>query len=121
MRRRLVLVAGALLLAGCELPSFGAPDPATHEGSDVASVWRGFFVAALVVAAIVYGLIAFVPIRYRRRQDDGLPSQRHSNIPLEILYTATPIVVVAVLFGVSVATEQRLTKTMSTPQLTVNV
>jgi cytochrome c oxidase subunit 2 len=120
MRRRLVLIAGSLLLAGCELPSFGAPDPASREGSDVLSLWKGFFVAAMAVGALVLGLIAYVAIRFRRRNDD-LPSQKGEHIPLEILYTITPIVVVAILFGFSVAAEQRITSTVDHPPLTVNV
>lgn len=120
MRRRLVLVAGALVLAGCELPSFGAPDAASREGSDVVSLWKGFFVAAIAVGVLVLGLIAYVTIRFRRRNDD-VPSQKPANIPLEILYTVTPIVVVAVLFGFSVAAEQRITNTVDDPGLTVNV
>jgi cytochrome c oxidase subunit 2 len=41
---------------------------------------------------------------------------------MEIIYTVTPIVVVAVLFGVSVAAEQRLTRTDDRDRvLTVNV
>jgi len=120
MRRRLVLVAGALLLAGCELPSFGAPDSASRQGDDVLSLWKGFFVAAMVVGAIVLGLIAYVTIRFRRR-DDTIPNQRGEHIPLEIAYTITPIVIVAVLFGFSVAAEQRITRTSDRPPLTVNV
>jgi cytochrome c oxidase subunit 2 len=120
MRRRLVLGAGALVLAGCELPSFGAPDAASREGSDVASLWKGFFVAGIGVAVLVYGLILYVTLRYRRR-DDAVPNQHASNIKMEILYTATPIVVVAILFGVSVAGQQRLTRTADRPPLTVNV
>ena len=121
MRRRLAIVAGTLLLAGCELPSFGAPDSVTKEGDDVLGVWKLFFVTAIGVAVVVYGLIGYALIRFRAREDDGLPSQTHSNIKLEVLYTATPIMIVAVLFGVSVVTEQRLTKTTDRPPLTVNV
>ena len=120
MRRRLVLVAGAVLLAGCELPSFGAPDPATRQGSDVLSLWKGFFVAAAAVGAIVLGLIVYVAVRFRRR-DDAIPSQKAAHIPLEIIYTVTPIVIVAVLFGFSIAAEQRITSTVAHPPLTVNV
>ena len=69
MRRSLVLVAGGVLLAGCELPSFGAPDPASREGSDVLSIWKGFFVAGLAVAALVLGLIFYAAVRFRRRDD----------------------------------------------------
>ena len=120
MRRPLLLVAGGLLLAGCELPSFGAPDTASRQGDDVLSIWRGFFVAGLVVAALVLGLILYAAIRFRRRGDD-VPSQHASNIPMEVLYTVTPIVIVAVLFGVSVAAEQRLTRTTKTPDIVVHV
>jgi cytochrome c oxidase subunit 2 len=120
MRRRLVLVAGALLLAGCELPSFGAPDPASRQGSDVASLWKGFFVTAMAVGTLVLGLIGYVAIRFRRR-NDTIPSQKAEHIPLEIFYTVTPIVIVAILFGFSVAAEQRITSTVDHPPLTVNV
>jgi cytochrome c oxidase subunit 2 len=120
MRRRLVVVAGAFLLAGCELPSFGAPDSASREGSNVLTLWKGFFLAASAVGTIVLGLIAYVAIRYRRRNDD-VPSQKGEHIPLEIFYTVTPILIVAVLFGFSVAAEQRITRTSANPPLTVNV
>jgi cytochrome c oxidase subunit 2 len=120
MRRRLVLVAGALLLAGCELPSFGAPDAASREGAEVLSLWKGFFVAAMAVGALVLGLIAYVTIRFRRRSDD-LPNQKGEHIPLEIVYTVTPILIVAILFGFSVAAEQRITRTSDHPAVTVNV
>jgi cytochrome c oxidase subunit 2 len=120
MRQRSMLVAGALMLAGCELPSFGAPDAASRQGSDVLSLWKGFFVAAMVVAAVVLGLIAYVAIRFRRRNDE-VPNQKADHIPLEILYTLTPIVIVAILFGFSVAAEQRITNTVDRPPLSVNV
>lgn len=120
MRRRLALVAGALLLAGCELPTFGAPDSATKQGDDVLALWKGFFLAAMAVGAIVLGLITYTAIRYRRRSDE-VPSQKAEHIPLEILYTATPILIVAVLFGVSVVTQQHVTKTTDHPPITVHV
>jgi cytochrome c oxidase subunit 2 len=120
MRRRLALVAGALLLAGCELPRFGAPNSASKQGDDVLSLWQGFFIAAMAVGAIVLGLITFTVIRYRRR-DDNVPNQKAEHIPLEILYTVTPIVIVAVLFAVSVVTEQHVTKTSDHSAVTVNV
>ena len=48
-------------------------------------LWQGFFIAALVVAAIVIGLILYVLVRYRRRgDDDDVPNQNAYNLPLEI-------------------------------------
>lgn len=119
MRRRRWLVAGALVLAGC-----GLPEPATRQGGDVASLWRIFLAAGIGVAVVVYGLIAYTIIRYRHRPssgDDSIPGQRAYNLRMEILYTATPVVIVALLFGISVATERRLTATTANPALTVDV
>ena len=103
--------AGAIALSaasGCSLPGFGAPDPKSSEGESIYSLWQGFFVAALAVAALVWGLIVFVVLRYRRRGDE-IPDQSAYNIPVEVVYTVTPLVIVAVLFGFSVAAQRAVT------------
>src|SRR5688500_14130804 len=87
------VIAAALLLAGCELPGFGAPDPAAEEGESIWRLWQGFFIAALLVGALVWGLLIYVLVRFRRRRgsdDAEIPNQNAYNIPLEILYTAVP-------------------------------
>src|SRR4051812_29216692 len=84
--RRLLLVAGVLLTAAaCDVPSFGAPEPASKEGRHVLSLWQGFFIAAMVVGALVLGLITYALIRFRRR-DDTIPNQRAYNVKWEIIY-----------------------------------
>jgi len=113
-----VLTAG--LLAGCDLPGFGAPDPASKEGESIWSLWQGFFIAALGVGALVWGLLIFVLVRYRRRNDD-IPSQSAYNIPLEVIYTVLPVIAVAVLFGFSVATEREVTGLDDEAAVTVDV
>ena len=119
--RRLLPVALALATAAaCDVPSFGAPDPASEEGESIFTLWRGFFIASIVVALIVYGLIVFAIVRYRRRADD-VPDQKAYNIPLEIFYTATPVVIVAALFGFSWVTEENVTELASEPQNRVDV
>lgn len=124
--RRLALVAPLCLgLSGCELPGFGAPNPASEEGQSIFSLWQGFFLAALGVAALVWGLLVYVLLRYRRRRGDGdddeLPSQKPYNIPMEVFYTATPVVVVAALFGFSVATQRDVTGVRPDPAVKVEV
>jgi cytochrome c oxidase subunit 2 len=59
-------------------------------------------------------------LRYRRRSDD-LPSQSHENIPLEIAYTVTPLLVVAVLFGFTVFTQEQVTGAEEDVDLEVEV
>lgn len=118
---RLPAVGAALtLLAGCDIPGFGAPDPASKEGESIFTLWRGFFIAATGVGLLVWGLLIYVLVRYRRRSDD-VPHQGAYNIPLEILYTALPIVAVAVLFGFSVATERIVNALDDDPAVTVEV
>jgi cytochrome c oxidase subunit 2 len=113
-------VAAAAVLAACELPSFGAPDPKSEQGEDIFGLWQGFFVASIVIGLLVYGLIAYSLIRYRRRNDD-VPDQRAYHIPLEIFYTATPVVIVAFLFGFSWLTESRVTELTDDPATRVEV
>ena len=57
---------------------------------------------------LVWGLLIFVIVRYRRRSD-AVPSQRPLNITVEVDHTVAPILTVAVLFGFSVATDQNVT------------
>ena len=121
VRRLALFLACATLLAGCEAPSLGMPDPVSKEGQHINSLWTGFVIASFVVFGLVVGLILYAAIRFRRRNDD-VPSQKPYNVPIEVLYTVTPIVVVAGLFGFSVATQLKVTKSSSSPPaLVVNV
>lgn len=121
-RLRLFPVAGAIgVLGACSsLPSFGAPDAASREGREILHFWKGAFVAAVAVGAIVLGLIVYVTVRYRRR-DEGVPGQRAGSTRAEVVYVGMPIVVVAVLFGFSTATEDDVTSLAPDPDVTVEV
>ena len=105
----IALLAGAFV-AGCgeDGPRFGLPDPASEEGEQIRDLWQLFFVVAIVVAAVVWGLIAYVLIRYRRRNDD-VPRQNPYNIPLEVTYTVVPLLVVAGLFVATQAVQGDVT------------
>jgi len=116
----LALVA-ALGSAACELPSFGAPHPASREGSRIFSLWQGFFVAACAVGAFMLVLILYTLLRYRARGSDRIPLQGSVNVPAEVIYTATPIVIVAVLFAFSFSREQSVTKVSAAPAEVVRV
>lgn len=116
------LLLGAVALAGCgeDAPRWGLPDPASEEGEQIRDVWQGFFVTALVVAAIVYGLLVYVLIRYRRRNDD-VPRQNPYNVKIEVLYTVLPILTVMGLFAASQAVEDDVTSTTDDPAVDVTV
>src|SRR5918997_1639468 len=80
--RLIAAVAAAAPLAGCDLPGFGAPDPKSEEGESIFSLWQGFFIASIFVALLVWGLIIFSIVRYRRRNEE-IPSQKPYNVPGE--------------------------------------
>lgn len=109
-----------LAACGSDGPSFGAPRGSTRQGRDIFRLWQGSMWAALAVGAFVWALILFAVFRYRRRGDD-LPVQTHANIPLEILYTVTPLVIVAVLFVFNIRTQDRVDHLSGDPTLTVEV
>jgi cytochrome c oxidase subunit 2 len=100
MRRWAVFAAGAgVALAGCG-GDYGAPEPGTRQGGDVVDLWRTEVWIAAALGALVLGLIAWCVLRYRKRPDDDgtMPDQRAGSIPLEIFYTAVPVLIVAGLF-----------------------
>ena len=107
--RRSLLLAAPLLVASCELPDFGAPDPATEEGESVLSLYQGYVIAAAGVGLLVWGLLIYSFVRYRAHHRTDIPDQREVHIPIEILYTVLPLGIVAVLFGFSVAAEGDVT------------
>ena len=106
--RRVTLLAALgttlVLLSGCSEQSQGEwkrlamPDPASVQGEHILSLWQGAWIAALLTGAVVWGLIFWVVVRYRRRSDDEIPIQTRYNLPLEIFYTVAPIMMVIVFF-----------------------
>ncbi|HVB93051.1 MAG TPA: cytochrome c oxidase subunit II transmembrane domain-containing protein, partial [Acidimicrobiales bacterium] len=66
----------------------------------------------IIVAAIVFFLITWTVIRYRRRSDE-MPRQFHEHIGIELTYTIIPIIIVAVLFFFTVLSENNVDATVS--------
>ena len=74
------------------------PEPATKQGESTLALWQGAWIAALVTGAVVWGLIGWAVVRYRRRSEDEIPVQTRYNLPLEIFYTVAPVMMVVVFF-----------------------
>ncbi len=119
MRRLLVRVLAPvpalLAMTACR---FGAPPGATEQGQSVSRLYQLLFYAAIPVAAIVYGLMIWSLLRYRRR-NDRLPRQTRYSVPLEILYTVVPILLVAGLFVETYRTERGVDALSPNPALVV--
>jgi cytochrome c oxidase subunit 2 len=103
-RLSLALVAIAALTGGC------LPAPATQQARAVSDLWTVFVVAAACVGVLVWGLITFDIVRYRRRRSDvgTNPPQIHDAPRLEIAWTAGPIVIVLILFWLTLGALDRI-------------
>lgn len=116
----LAITVGVLALAGCNAPTFGEFRGSTTQGQDEFKLWVFMFVAGLVVAAFVWGLIFWTVLRHRRRGDE-IPRQVREHIPLEIAYTIVPLIVVLAIFYFTVVTENRVDAISSHPDQVVTV
>jgi cytochrome c oxidase subunit II len=114
------VVLGAVLLSGCQLPSFGAYKGATSQGRSTFHLWQGFFIAGLIVGGLVLLLILWAVFRYRRRSDD-MPVQTQYHTVLEIFYTVVPILIVIGLFVATVVVENKVTAVEPHPYTEVHV
>ncbi len=118
--------AGALMavLTGCSVDdafAFGFPKGGISEQSQqIFDLWIGSVVAAAVIGVFTWGLIFWAMIRFRKRGEE-LPAQTRYNIPIEIVYTVAPFLVVSVLFYYTAVTQTSVTATPPNPDVTVNV
>jgi cytochrome c oxidase subunit 2 len=111
---------GAILLTGCQLPTFGAYKGSTSQGRATFHLWQGFFVAGLIVGGVVFILILFVVIRYRRRSDE-MPRQTQYHTLTEIIYTVLPILTVIGLFVATVIVENQVDAISPNPDTEIHV
>jgi cytochrome c oxidase subunit II len=127
-RRKNAVRAGALAvmllaLTGCANNSFtrlGFPNPITTQGKLTLSLWQGSWIAGLCVGAVVWGMILWAVIFHRKR-GDKLPPQVRYNMPIEILYTVVPFVLIAVLFYYTAKDENTITSLSGKNPVVVNV
>lgn len=107
-----VLAIVGVGLSGCslaDLPRYGMPDPVTPQGRDMQYFWSAAFTASLVVGAIVWGAMFWSFIVYRKKAGSPLyPKQTKENLPFELVCTAIPFVLIAVLFYFNVVVENRV-------------
>jgi cytochrome c oxidase subunit II len=117
--KRLALAAVALLAVGCS----PGPGVTTEQGEEFESLWQIFFVIAVIVVLLIWGLVMWCVFRYRRRpeHDDTLPNQGGDRPRLEIGLMLGPLVIVAFLFVLSVVGERRINEEDDDPDLVVEV
>ncbi|SFF16126.1 aa3-type cytochrome oxidase subunit II [Blastococcus tunisiensis] len=116
---------GVVTLTGCSMPNnefwrFGWPEGITQESEPMRELWTGSVIAALIVGFGVWGLIGWSVVRHRKRSDE-LPKQTAYNLPLEIVYTILPFVIIAGLFFYTVVVQNEVRDRSENPDETIAV
>jgi cytochrome c oxidase subunit 2 len=121
---RAVVLAGLLTVTtGCKsttLTRLGLLPPVTKQGQVTLDLWQGSWIAAWAVGALVWGLIICAVIFYRKRSD-RIPRQVRYNLPIEILYTVVPFIMIGVMFYFTAKDENYINKVSAHPDVIVDV
>ncbi len=122
-----VLAGSTLLLSACsaaektQIRRLAMPQSATDRAPHIYHLWQGAWIAAILVGILVWGLIGYAAVKFRRRSDDEVPVQVRYNLPIEILYTIAPIVMVVVFFFFTVQTQNTVLAETKHPEHTIDV
>ncbi len=120
-----VLGATALLLSGCswsEALGLGWPEGITPEGHLNRELWIGSVIASLVVGVIVWGLIFWTSAFHRHKKGDTeLPRQFGYNMPLELVLTVVPFLIISVLFYFTVVVQEKMLNKEPNPEVVIDV
>jgi cytochrome c oxidase subunit II len=123
LTRVLALATTAFFATGCDgkWARGGWPSPITQQGQQTMGVWQGALITAGCVGVFVIGLILASAVFFRRRSPDDLPRQVRYNLPIEVLYTVVPVILIAVLFYFTAIRENDEDKFLSHPDMHVGV
>jgi cytochrome c oxidase subunit 2 len=122
-----ILATAAVAVSGCsplddsDVQRLALPVAASDRSQPMWDLWLGAWIAVLVIFLIVFGLIMYASIRYRRRRDDEVPAQIRYNLPIEALYTFAPVIIVAVFFYHTVTSQNEMLEKVDNPDHTVEV
>jgi cytochrome c oxidase subunit 2 len=113
------------LLSGCswsEAIALGWPEGITPQAHINRELWIGSLIASLVVGVIVWGLIFWTSAFHRHKKSDTeLPRQFGYNMPLELVLTVTPFLIISVLFYFTVVVQEKMLHKDPNPEVVVDV
>ena len=118
-----ILAAVVSGTAGCTSNAFtrmAMPVPVTRQGQVTLTLWQGSWVAAWAVGLVVWGLILWAIVFHRKRTDRP-PHQVRYNLPIEMLYTVVPFIMIGVLFYFTARDENYINRLSAHPDVVVNV
>ncbi|MFG1752763.1 aa3-type cytochrome oxidase subunit II [Streptosporangium sandarakinum] len=118
-----LLLVSATACSADEWKRAGMPVGVTKQAETVQSLWNGSWIAALATGVVVWGLILWSVAFHRKRKNskEELPPQVRYNLPIEILYTVVPIIMVGVFFYFTARDETYIDKMSGKPDVKVKV
>lgn len=130
MRLAAVGVLGlvAVALTGCsadtglgEWSRAGLPPASTDRAVHIGNLWVGAWIVSMAIGVLMWGLMGWCFTRYRRKHADEVPKQTRFNLPLELMYTVVPFLIIGVLFLYTVQTQNKVLERSENPDQVVNV
>jgi cytochrome c oxidase subunit 2 len=123
--RAVLLAVLCMATTGCTSNAFtrlGWPVPVTKQGQVALTLWQGSWIAAWIVGAVVWGMIIWAIIFHRKKRGPASPPhQVRYNLPIEMLYTVVPFIMIGVLFFFTARDENYIDKLPAHPDVTVIV
>lgn len=126
-------VSAALLLAlaGCtsqQLNGFMPGDPnnggpgVTNHSDTIATFWTNSWIVLLGIGLLVWTLIIWATIAYRRRRGEkGLPYQLRYHMPIEILFTVIPVILVGGFFAFTAREQAKVEHNFAQDEVDVHI
>ena len=106
--------SAVLLLSGCsvdegsDIKRLAMPVPASEEAQHMFDLWLWSWLAAMITGVIVWALMGYAVVKYRRRSESEIPVQTRYNLPIEIFYTVAPVMMVIVFFFFTIDTQDKV-------------
>ncbi|WSA14566.1 cytochrome c oxidase subunit II [Streptosporangium subroseum] len=118
-----LLMVSATACSADEWSRGGMPVGITKQAETVQSLWNGSWIAALATGVVVWGLILWSVAFHRKKKHskEELPPQVRYNLPIEILYTVVPIIMVGVFFFFTARDQDYVNVVSGTPDVKVKV
>ncbi|MGY5764353.1 aa3-type cytochrome oxidase subunit II [Brachybacterium sp. DNPG3] len=117
-----------LILSGCtdkQLRGFmpGYDDgQVTNQTERITNMWVGSWSILVIVGLIVWGLAIWCAVAYRRRKNDtGFPIQLRYHVPLELMFTLLPVVMVLTFFYFTQRDIHEIEALDDNPDVVINV
>ncbi len=99
-----------------------APDLASEQSKIIEDLWFGAWIAVAAVGVLTGALILYAAIRFRRKDANAeAPPQMRYNVPLEVMYTIVPLVMILGFFFFTARDQGQLIKVSENPDNTIGV